>query len=52
MDQQHTETTNGFSRKIGRTHFLVNFAFKKGTTETIKDKTKKLILADITGKKG
>lgn len=49
--QQNTDIKNGFSKKIGRTHFLVNFAFKKDTTESIKDKTKKLIRAEATGKK-
>lgn len=43
---------SGFSRKIGRTHFLVNFSFKKDTSDTIKDKTKKLIWDEATSKKG
>ncbi|MCQ2081762.1 MAG: hypothetical protein MJZ11_08885 [Lachnospiraceae bacterium] len=52
MDKkQNIDTPNGFSKKIGRTHFLVNFAFKKDATESIKDKTKKLIRAEATGKK-
>ena len=50
-EKQNTDITNGFSKKIGRTHFLVNFAFKKDATESIKDKTKKLIRAEATGKK-
>lgn len=49
--QQHTDVKSGFSKKIGRTHFLVNFEFKNGATENIKDKTKKLIWNEVTGKK-
>jgi hypothetical protein len=50
-EKKNTDVSNGFSKKIGRTHFLVNFAFKMGATESIKDKTKKLILEEVTGKK-
>ena len=50
-EKQNIDIPNGFSKKIGRTHFLVNFAFKKDATESIKDKTKKLIRAEATGKK-
>ena len=50
-EKQNIDTPNGFSKKIGRTHFLVNFTFKKDATESIKDKTKKLIRAEATGKK-
>ena len=50
-EKQNIDTPNGFSKKIGRTHFLVNFACKKDATESIKDKTKKLIRAEATGKK-
>ena len=50
-EKQNTDITNGFSKKIGRTHFLVNFSFKKDTSDTIKDKTKKLIWDEATAKK-
>jgi hypothetical protein len=48
---KNTDVSNGFNKKIGRTHFLVNFTFKKGATESIKNKTKRLILNEATGKK-
>ena len=50
-EKQNTDITNGFSKKIGRTHFFVNFSFKKDTSDTIKDKTKKLIWDEATAKK-
>ena len=51
--QQNTDAIrSGFSRQIGRTHFLVNFIFKDGATDGIKEKTKKLIWAEVTGKGG
>ena len=50
-EKLNTDTMiNGFSRKIGRTHFLVNFVFKEDSTDGIKEKTKKLIWAEATGK--
>ena len=49
-EKQNTDIKNGFAKKIGRTHFLVEFSFKKDTTDTIKDKTKKLIWAEATAK--
>ena len=51
-EKQNIDITNGFAKQIGRTHFLVNFSFKKDTTDTIKDKTKKLIWDEATAKKG
>ena len=49
--QQNTDAIrSGFRRQIGRTHFLVNFIFKDGATDGIKEKTKKLIWAEVTGK--
>lgn len=51
IKQNNEIQSNGFSKKIGRTHFLVNFEFKNGATENIKDKTKKLIWNEVTGKK-
>ena len=51
-EKQNIDITNEFSKKIGRSHFLVNFSFKKDTSDTIKDKTKKLIWDEATAKKG
>ena len=39
-EKQNIDITNGFFKKIGRTHFLVNYTFKKDTSDTIKVKTK------------
>ena len=50
-EKQNIDITNEFSKKIGRSHFLVNFSFKKDTSDTIKDKTKKLIWDEATAKK-
>ena len=50
-EKQNTDITNGFAKQIGRTLFLVNFSFKKDTSDTIKDKTKKLIWDEATAKK-
>lgn len=49
-DELNNDVKSGFSRQIGRTHFLVNFIFKDGATDGIKEKTKKLIWAEATGK--
>ena len=45
-EKQNTDITSGFTKQIWRTHFLVNFSFRKDTTDTIKEKTKKLILSE------
>lgn len=50
-EKQNIDITNEFSKKIGRSHFLVNYTFKKDTSDTIKDKTKKLIWDEATAKK-
>ena len=50
-EKQNIDITNEISKKIGRSHFLVNFSFKKDTSDTIKDKTKKLIWDEATAKK-
>lgn len=49
-EKLNTEVKSGFSRQIGGTHFLVNFVFKNDATDGIKEKTKKLIWAEATGK--
>ena len=38
-EKQNIDTPNGFSKKIGRTHFLVNFAFKKDATERTRQRS-------------
>lgn len=49
--QQNIDIKKGFSKKIGRTNYCVQFAFKIGATESIRDKTKKLIKEEVIGKK-
>lgn len=35
--QNNVSKSNGFSKRIGRTNFVVHFTFKKNTTENIRE---------------
>lgn len=50
--KQTQENPSGFTKKIGRTHYIVQLIFNPNSKETLADKTKKLIWRDVTKRNG
>lgn len=47
-DKQTQDKPCGFTKKIGRTHYIVQLIFNPNSKETLSDKTQKLIWRDVT----
>lgn len=47
-EKQLQSKSSGFTKRIGRTYYSVQMIFNSDSKETLADKTKKLILREIT----